>query len=313
MAMGVRLFLAGLSGLLFAIPCRHPQAQQSSQAPQAPTAASTPNKAGTVDLLEGDVRFYKSDKALVTPAIGSAVYAGDSIVTGANGEVHFKMEDGGVLAVRPNTKMRIAQFQANGDAGDKSVLGLLQGGLRSITGWIGKFNPNGYQIRATVATIGIRGTDHETHVRVRDDAEGEAGVYDRVYEGGTFIRTDQGRVDVTPNRAGFSSAKPGQRPRLLDKIPTFFRPTKNEGRLKGLHQRLQPLLEKQRSERQVKVKATAKEQRAKAAEARKPEAGKGKRDAAEKRKQAQEEKTRRAQEEKKKHAKEHAGKKDPAP
>ena len=60
MGMRVRFFLAGLSALLFAIPC-YPQAPQTSSAPPAPTAASTPNKAGTVELVEGDVRFYKSD------------------------------------------------------------------------------------------------------------------------------------------------------------------------------------------------------------------------------------------------------------
>ena len=303
MMMELRVFLAGLSGLLFAIPC-YPQVPPASQ-PQTPTGAVSLNKAGTVDLFEGDVRIYKPDKTLVRPAIGTAVYEGDSVVTGTNGEVHFKMEDSGVLAARPNTKMRIVKFQANGEASDKSVLGLLEGGLRSISGWIAKYNPNGYQIRAKLATIGIRGTDHETQVRVRDDAEGEAGVYDRVYEGGTFIRTDNGRVDVTPNRAGFSSAKPGVSPRLLDKIPTFFRPTKNEGRLNGLHQRLQPLLEKQRSERHAKVKAAPKGHGAKAGEAYKSEAGKSTHDAAERRKKAAEQKAKRAQEEKNKHAKEH--------
>jgi hypothetical protein len=267
-----------------------------------------PNKAGTVDFVEGDVKFYKPDKSAASPATGDPIYELDSIVTGADGEVHFKMEDGGLLAVRPNTKMRIAKFQANGDAGDKSILGILEGGLRSISGWIAKYNPSGYQIRARTATIGIRGTDHETHVRARDDAEGEAGVYDRVYEGGTFIRADQGRVDVSPNRVGFHPAKPGARPRLLDKVPAFFRPTRNERRLEGAHKRLQPLLEKHRADRQARLKQLRQESGKKAAAAKKPGEEARKQEAAEKRHE-REEKLKQAREEKAKKLREAAERK----
>jgi hypothetical protein len=267
--------------------------------------AAAPNKAGSVDFVEGDVKFYKPDKSAISPAVGDPIYELDSVVTGADGEVHFKMEDGGLLAVRPNTRMRIAKFQANGDAGDKSILGILEGGLRSISGWIAKYNPSGYQIRARSATIGIRGTDHETHVRARDDAEGEAGVYDRVYEGATFIRTDQGRVDVTPNRVGFHPAKAGARPRLLDKVPAFFRPTRNERRLEGMHKRLQPLLEKHRGDRQARLKQLRQESGKKAAGPKKLDEEKRRQEAAKKRHELQE-KAKQAREEKAKQLKENA-------
>jgi hypothetical protein len=221
------------------------------------TASAAPNVAGTVDFVEGDVRVLKADKSVAQPKVGDPVYETDAIATGTDGEVHFKMEDGGFLAVRPNTKMRIVQFQANGESTDRSVLGVLEGSLRAISGWIGRYNAKSYEIRARGSTIGIRGTDHETHVRLKDDAEGEAGVYDRVFEGGTFIRTGQGRVDVAPGKAGFWSEKARGRPRVLDKVPAFFRGTRNEGRLEGLHGRLQPLLEKHREDRRVHLREKA--------------------------------------------------------
>ncbi|MDX1434446.1 MAG: FecR domain-containing protein, partial [Gammaproteobacteria bacterium] len=45
-------------------------------------------------------------------------------------------------------------------SGSRSFFSLLKGGLRTITGAIGKLNRKAYQIRTPVATIGIRGTEY---------------------------------------------------------------------------------------------------------------------------------------------------------
>jgi FecR protein len=210
----------------------------------APTA---PNLAGNVELIEGDVAIFKSDKSRQVPGKGDPVFATDVIVTGATGEVHFTMADGGYIAVRPNTRIRIAQYQANGDDDDKSIIGIVQGSLRVVSGWIGKFNPRGYQVRSSVATVGIRGTDHETLVRPKDSEEGEAGLYDRVYAGRTFIQSKEGRVEVSPGRAGFHSSSHPAAPRVLDRIPAFFKPTRNERLIEGKHDRIQSQMQQLRN------------------------------------------------------------------
>jgi hypothetical protein len=221
----------------------------------APKDAAARNDAGVVDFVEGEVAIVKPDKSRGKPRKGDTVFEGDSVITGADGEVHFAMIDGGYIAARPNTKMRITQYQANGDASDRSVLAVLEGSLRIVSGWIGQFSQKNYTVRTPTATIGIRGTDHETQVRMKDDAEGEAGTYDRVFEGGTFIKTAAGRVDVGPNRVGFLSAKKGARPRVLDRVPGFFRATRNERLIEGRHARQRPQLEKLREERRAKLRA----------------------------------------------------------
>ena len=217
--------------------------------------ATTRNEAGTIEFLEGDVTLVKPDKTRSKPKVGDTVSEGDSIATGGTGEAHFNMLDGGYIAARPNTKFRFAQYQAIGEASDRSVLGVLEGSLRIVSGWIGQFSQKNYVVRTPTATIGIRGTDHETHVRLKDDAEGEAGTYDRVYAGGTFIRTAEGRVDIAPDKVGFLSARKGSRPRVLDRVPGFFRATRNERLIEGRHARQGPLLEKLREERRNKIKA----------------------------------------------------------
>ena len=221
----------------------------------AALAQKVPNPAGTVDVIEGTVSVQRPDKTRYTPKVGDTISEGDAIATGPDSELHLAMKDGGYMAVRPDTKIRIAQFQAIGEPTDKSVIGILEGGLRTVSGWIAKYNPKGYEVRSKIGTIGIRGTDHETHVRLRDDGDDRAGIYDRVFEGGTTIKTKEGQVDVTPNRVGFHSGKSGGKPQLLDRVPRFYRPTRNERLIEGRHARIQPQLEKLREEQRERIKA----------------------------------------------------------
>ena len=118
-------------------------------APPAPAPATTAapaaaaektievNRAAKVVLVEGDVAAYSPTKQKRALAVGGYVSEGDSIVTGKDGELHLDMEDGGYMSVRPNTKMRFVKYQAKGEDTDTAVFGLLEGSLRSVTGWIG--------------------------------------------------------------------------------------------------------------------------------------------------------------------------------
>ena len=234
--------------LATAIACLTPPVLAQSPGTAGEASAERP-AAGTVALVEGDVRFYDKNQQLRRPNLGDAVYEGDNIFTGGDGEVHFNMEDGGYIGVRPGTKMRIINYKAEGGEDDQSVIGLLEGSFRSITGWIGKLHGNHYQVNTPTATIGVRGTEHEPHVIPEGSAAGEPGTYDRVHDGETVMQTPQGTINVRPNQAGFIPLRGQARPRLLERVPAFFRPTRNEGRFQGLHVRIQQQLEQRRQQR----------------------------------------------------------------
>lgn len=212
-------------------------------------AATERNVAGIIELAEGDARIVDADKKSRPALKGEAIREGDSIVTGRDGEVHLAMEDSGFLGVRPDTRMRITKYQARGEATDTSVIGLLKGALRSVTGWIGKYNAGNYQIRTPTATIGVRGTDHETLVIPQGQGDGDAGTYDKVNIGGTTLQTRHGTVDVDPGRAGFVPHGAGQRPRLLEKVPHVFKPTRHEAAFEGKHEAIHKVIEKHREEK----------------------------------------------------------------
>ncbi len=240
-----------------------------------PATDSGRNEAAKIELVEGTVTVVGADRVRRAPKVGETLYEGDAILTDKDGELHAEMTDSGVIAVRPNTSMRINKYQANGEASDTSIFGLLKGSFRSITGWIGKSNPANYYIKTPTATVGVRGTDHEPLVIPPGSTEGEAGTYDKVAAGSSYIRGQNGSVEVAAGKAGFASQSGTARPRVLSQVPAFFRPTRNEGRLEGRHDRIRQALEQRRNtrrqfmqQRRVQQQQMRRQQAGQAAQAR---------------------------------------------
>jgi hypothetical protein len=184
--------------------------------------------AGQIDLVEGSVSVTTAAGQLRIPGKGERIEAGDSIITGRDGEVHVHMDDNGLIALRANTFLKIEAYTAEGGTEDNAVFRLLKGSFRSVTGWIGKNNPQRYAVRTSTATVGIRGTDHETLV-IEDGAE--AGTYDKVNTGETELATPLGKVKVLPGQAAFTPKAGVAAPRLLPAIPPVFVPAKNEAKI----------------------------------------------------------------------------------
>jgi hypothetical protein len=91
---------------------------------------------------------------------GDELNQGDTIVTGANSAAVLKFDDGQVVALTANSRMTITAYQYNPATESGNVLlSLVTGGMRAITGLIGRRSPNQVAYRAATATIGIRGTD----------------------------------------------------------------------------------------------------------------------------------------------------------
>jgi len=192
-----------------------------------PAFAQTP--AGSVIFAAGDVRIVDAAGRQRRAVKGASVSVGETLVSGARASAQLRMKDGGFIALRPESRLRIDAYVFNGreDGNERSLLSLLKGGFRTITGLIGLTRKDRYQVRTPTATIGIRGTDHEP-LYIAPPAPGERpigppGTYDKVNVGIAYIETPTGTVDVLPNQVGF--AAPGAVPRVLPRIPEFFRAT----------------------------------------------------------------------------------------
>src|SRR5260221_4203301 len=156
--------------------------------------------------------------------------------------------------------MSMEDFRAEGGPDAAWFLNWLRGCSRSIRGGIGRENRQNSAVRTPTATMGARGTEHEPLVIPEDGGEGDPGTYDRVHKGETELRTPQGTVGVKANQAGFAPRRGAVRPRVLDRVPGFFRTTRNEGRFQGLHDRLHQRLQQRLQARRQLVDQRRKEQ-----------------------------------------------------
>lgn len=155
--------------------------------------------AGSVLVAVGDATALRQGQ-LVRLAAGSPIETGDTLRVGAGGNMQVRFTDEAIVALRPNTHFRVEEYAfANKADSDKSVFALLKGGIRTITGLIGRHGRNNYAIKAEAATIGIRGT-HYTLVSCRDDyvcrgADGSAaaaGLYGGVTDGRIAVANQAG-------------------------------------------------------------------------------------------------------------------------
>ena len=90
------------------------------------------------------------------------ILQGDTLKTSGNARSQIRLKDGALLAISPGTELKFEDFTYNGreDGSERSIISLIKGGFRTITGAIGHVNKQNYQVRTSVATIGIRGTHY---------------------------------------------------------------------------------------------------------------------------------------------------------
>lgn len=153
--------------------------------------------AGTVLVAVGDISALRAGTTLRLEK-GAEVMSGDTIITGAASNVQLRMTDGSIMALRPETRFMIEdyRFQQNSAAAtqeERSVFNLLKGGLRTITGLIGKRSRDNYEMKTATATVGIRGTHYnlvlcQQDCRNKDNTPARDGLYGNVLDGSIALK-----------------------------------------------------------------------------------------------------------------------------
>lgn len=115
---------------------------------------------GTVTDLSGPLLVRKSDGVVKVLSTKSGVDQGDTLVSEKDTYARIKFIDNSEITLRPNTQFKIDNFsyEATKPEGDNAFFTLIKGGLRSITGLLGKRNKERFGLNTPTATIGIRGT-----------------------------------------------------------------------------------------------------------------------------------------------------------
>ncbi|MGI9271095.1 MAG: FecR family protein [Woeseiaceae bacterium] len=200
------------------------------------TGTAHAQEAGSVTFASGDVSAER--QPAVALAKGDAVFSSDAVVTGSASRAQLTMSDGAKIAIRPDSRIVIDEyvFAAANSAGtavstsdDSSVISLVKGGFRSITGAIGKDNPQNYEVRTAVGVLGIRGTnfavllcgDCNSAPGVPPGAVVPLGLYIMVDEGRIVFRNEIASIEVGAGEFAYIPFDTRQ-PTMLDKTPPVF-------------------------------------------------------------------------------------------
>ncbi len=116
---------------------------------------------GTIQQLSGTITVQKADGGVRVLARQSQVASGDTLNAERDSYAQVRFSDGAVMTLKPNTRIKIEDFafdQAQ-SARDNFAFSLLKGGMRMITGLVGKRgNQDALRMSTVTATVGIRGT-----------------------------------------------------------------------------------------------------------------------------------------------------------
>jgi len=173
--------------------------------------------AGTVTHLSGPLIAKKADGAVKVLSLQSAIEQGDTLIAEKDTYARIKFADSSEIVMRPNTQLKIDQFSFEEDKpnNDGFTMTLIKGGLRAVTGLLGKRNKERFGLNTPTASIGIRGTTFIAEYVSQDgsvaanEVPGSGsgrvpGLYVQVLDGTIFLRNSAGILDVTTGQFGFA-------------------------------------------------------------------------------------------------------------
>ncbi|MCW8936291.1 MAG: FecR family protein [Gammaproteobacteria bacterium] len=150
--------------------------------------------------------------------IGSEIFVGDRVFTGVKGFIRLNMIDEAKIDLRCNSEMLIEDYQLL-RGGNRSVIYLIKGSVRKITGTIGKMADDIYEMNTPLATVGVRGTEYAIRVLQQHGCDGSLDVNSK----GLFVKVNRGAIDIKSQKEALALNQ-GEAAHLADET----------GRLKGI-------------------------------------------------------------------------------
>ena len=154
--------------------------------------------AGVVTHLSGTLTAKRSDGTTKLLSVKSEVQQGDLLTTELETYARIKFTDGSEVVLRPGTQMKIEAYafdSAKPESGN-SLLSLVKGGFRAVTGLIGKTNHANANFNTPTATIGIRGT-HLGALFCQNDCGGVLTPTGKAPDNGLYVDVAAGAIVVT--------------------------------------------------------------------------------------------------------------------
>jgi len=131
----------------------------------------------------------------------NTVTSGVVVRTGDDSHAVLKFEDGQVVSLQANSSFMVREYIYNPQQAENSniIFSLFKGGMRFVSGQIGRLNPKSFRLATPNATIGIRGTDFL--VVLAND-----GLYDQVLSGSITVTNEAGMSVFTAGNSALTAS-----------------------------------------------------------------------------------------------------------
>ena len=176
-------------------------------------AARAADPVGQITHLSGTLTAKHADGSSKIISVKSQVKEGDTLSTERDTYARIKFADGAEVVLRPGSQLKVAAYSFDKARPEKDnvFLSMLKGGLRAVTGLVGKRNRNAVSFGTVTATIGIRGT-HFGALICQNDCGGvptvsgkppENGLHLDVADGAIVVRNGAGQQVISAGEFGF--------------------------------------------------------------------------------------------------------------
>jgi len=192
---------------------------------QLAAAGTTPGieSIGRIETVSGQAFAVRADGARVELAVGSRLYDGDILETGADGAVGVVLADETSLSMGPEGRMVLDEMIYDpGTQDGKMSISVVKGIYTIVSGIVSKTDPDAMVIHTPVGSIGIRGTQmgldiadgRNLNIVMMQEGDG--------YVGELFVRNAAGlQVMNQANQVVFIGG--------VDRAPAFLAPVDNAG------------------------------------------------------------------------------------
>lgn len=230
---------------------------EAKRAKPVPPVASADAAVARVARVSGSALAVSSSGEARQLSQGAALFNGETVRTAAGAYAVLAFRDQSKVTVVEKSEMKLANvgFGAGQPDTGAFVVRLVQGGLRALTGLLGRRDPRAVKFETVVATIGIRGTGVDIRLashcfevaasapppspppRPRGSKSKKAAAaptalpptkvcaddsaYAYTWDGAVGIEGGGGDQVVEKERAGVFNPRRGK-PELLAEVPAFF-------------------------------------------------------------------------------------------
>jgi FecR protein len=179
-------------------------------------------EAAVVVSVVGTVSSQMPDGKIRVLAKDAVLMSGEIVLTEKGSSARLRFSDNSMVTLRAASRLLIENFSYDEaqPASDSLVLNLVKGGMRAVSGSIGKRgNQDAYQARTRAGTIGIRGTDYAVMQCVEQDDSCRGldippefrdshdtlptGLYLTVFEGAINFSNKAGSKDFSEGKSGY--------------------------------------------------------------------------------------------------------------